>query len=226
MLNREQKRNFNQVLSKKLHTTSHDPASVLWTLESRGLPAGWAEWLLFCTDSGWLCYGIMIDFNISEIGWNKKENRLYCFKLLKETAVDSYGCTRAKKNKKLITLPNVLIKFADVWSALHGDWMGTLFCRDIKCAVWLRPMQAASQSSYDDSSWRQTAFSQSVALMSLLCPAVHSEGWLSLVCVGDHSSNRPSQDFLSLISVGAYKAVLLPESSLFFFFLCLRTGRL
>lgn len=58
----------------------------------------------------------------------------------------------------------------------------------------------ASQSSYDDSSWRQTAFSQSVALMSLLCPSVRSEGWLSLVCVGDHSTIRPSQALLSLIS--------------------------
>lgn len=66
---------------------------------------------------------------------------------------------------------------------------------DIKCATL-----AASRSSYDDSSWRQTAFSQSVALMSLLCPSVRSEGWLSHVCVGDHSTVGPSQAFLSLIS--------------------------
>lgn len=95
---------------------------------------------------------------------------------------------------------------------------------DIKCATL-----AASRSSYDDSSWRQTAFSQSVALMSLLCPSVRSEGWLSHVCVGDHSTVGPSLPVTYLPSVNgmsawsvyhhwnhAYKAVLLLESSLFF----------
>lgn len=89
--------------------------------------------------------------------------------------------------------------------AVYRDWMGTLLCRYKMCRfVWLMQIlqipTLASQSSYDDSSWRQTAFSQSVALMSLLCPSVHSEGWLSLVCVGDHSTIRPSQAFPSLIS--------------------------
>lgn len=66
----------------------------------------------------------------------------------------------------------------------HRDWC-------ITCAVLCRPCRYhRSQSSYDDSSWRQTAFSQSVALMSPLCPSVQREGWLSLVCVGDHSTIR------------------------------------
>lgn len=88
----------------------------------------------------------------------------------------------------------------------HWDVNGhALLCRyKMCCFVWLVQIlqipTLASQSSYDDSSWRQTAFSQSVALMSLLCPSVHSEGWLSLVCAGDHSTIRPSQAFLSLIS--------------------------
>lgn len=89
---------------------------------------------------------------------------------------------------------------------------------DVKCAVfvWLtRSLQIptlASQSSYDDSSWRQTAFSQSVALMSLLCPSVRSEGWLSLVCVGDHSTIGPSQAFLSLISCLQMAHATMPVS--------------
>lgn len=72
--------------------------------------------------------------------------------------------------------------------------MGTLLCTCLKCAV---------SCSYDDSSWRQTAFSQSVALMSPLCPSVHSEGWLSLVCVGHHSTIRPSLPvtYLSIVCV-------------------------
>lgn len=66
----------------------------------------------------------------------------------------------------------------------HRDWC-------ITRAVLCRPCRYhRSQSSYDDSSWRQTAFSQSVALMSPLCPSVQREGWLSLVCVGDHSTIR------------------------------------
>lgn len=81
----------------------------------------------------------------------------------------------------------------------HRDWC-------ITRAVLCRPCRYhRSQSSYDDSSWRQTAFSQSVALMSPLCPSVQREGWLSLVCVGDHSTIRPSQAFLSLISLCVWK---------------------
>lgn len=95
---------------------------------------------------------------------------------------------------------------------VYGGWIATLLCRYQMCSLCIH--LAASRSSYDDSSWRQTVFSQSVALMSLLCPSVCSEGWLSLVCVGDHSTIRPSHSFLPLISVsvkgsGAYKAVLL-----------------
>lgn len=122
----------------------------------------------------------------------------------------------------------------------YRDWMGTLLCRYNVCCFMqiLQILTLASQSSYDDSSWRQTAFSQSVALMSPLCPSVHSEGWLSLVCVGDHSTtraNKPSLPVTYLVCVNgmcyhacqcgrcisppksvlsdscAYKAVLLPE---------------
>lgn len=52
------------------------------------------------------------------------------------------------------------------------DWMDTFLCQyKMCCFVWLMqilqvPTQV-SQSSYDDSSWRQTAFSQSAALMFL-----------------------------------------------------------
>lgn len=99
-------------------------------------------------------------------------------------------------------------------------------------------LRSASQSSYNDSSWRQTVFSQSAALMSLLCPSVQSEGWLSLVCFGDHSTIRakPSLPVTYLLSVNGtcchacqpgqcitcwnqccQTFVLLPESSLSFF---------
>lgn len=89
------------------------------------------------------------------------------------------------------------------YMGVHRDWMGTLLCWYNMCwFVWLMQIlqvpTLVSQSSYDDSSWRQTAFSQSAALMSLLCPSVHSEGWLSLVCVGDHFTIRPSQAFCHL----------------------------
>lgn len=104
----------------------------------------------------------------------------------------------------------------DTWECIEIEWAHCFV--DIKCAgsFWLMQMlqvpTLVSQSSYDDSSWRQTVFSQSAALMSLLCPSVHSEGWLSLVCVGDHSTVRPSQAFHHFISCLYMACATMPVS--------------
>lgn len=51
---------------------------------------------------------------------------------------------------------------------------------------------------------------QSVALTSLLCPSVHSEGWLSFVCAGDHSHCQAGSSLAATVS---WQRVQRPESS-------------